>query len=218
MKDENDISQDAENDKEDFFSFESEEEPDEEIIELVDIVSENEEIDISRPDQIEKLFEEDDLLEDVETDLDSALQSLELSDEDDKEFDFTEIELEEALKEDAIGEEAIETKVFEHEEIQETETFDETSDVPIEDIPQKVLDENFEADIDITQPEIAVPENFPEQEGLTGISEEKIEAIITKVALDVMEKVAKETIAPIVEKVIVDAIEAFKESLESSQE
>lgn len=238
MVEKNDISQEARNDEEDFFSFESDKVSDEDIIDLVDIVGEDEAIDITKPEELAKLFDEDESfeieeqtgldeenglvsdetdqmleenesLEDVETDLDSALKSLELSDETDGEFDFTENELEDALDADAL-----EATVFEHEEL---ESFDEDSEGLSLDTSQEFSGEDLSADIDSVPPEIEMPAGFPGQEAIQGISEEKIEAIITRVVLNVMEKITKETIAPVVEKVISDAIEALKESLESSQ-
>jgi len=52
-------------------------------------------------------------------------------------------------------------------------------------------------------------------EGRVEISEEKIEAIITSVVQDVVEKVARETFTTVAEKLIAEAIETLKESLES---
>ena len=54
-------------------------------------------------------------------------------------------------------------------------------------------------------------------EELVGISEEKIEEIITRVLEGVVEKVARETMVTVAEKIIGEAIDALKESLESSE-
>ena len=51
-----------------------------------------------------------------------------------------------------------------------------------------------------------------------GISEERIEAIITKVVQDVVERVVKETMATTSEKVIRETIEALKRSIESTSD
>ena len=51
-------------------------------------------------------------------------------------------------------------------------------------------------------------------EGSIGISEERLEEIITKVVQDVVEKVARETMASVAERVITEAIDALKQSLE----
>ena len=64
--------------------------------------------------------------------------------------------------------------------------------------------------------EIAAEE--PSVEKLPGISEERLEEIITKVVQDVVERVARETMASVAERVIGQAIEALKVSLETSSE
>jgi hypothetical protein len=64
--------------------------------------------------------------------------------------------------------------------------------------------------------EIAAEE--PSVEKLTGISEERLEEIITKVVQDVVERVARETMASVAERVIGQAIEALRASLENSSE
>jgi len=51
-----------------------------------------------------------------------------------------------------------------------------------------------------------------------GISEERIEALITKVVQDVVERVVRETMAATSEKVIREVIEALKRSIESTSD
>ena len=51
---------------------------------------------------------------------------------------------------------------------------------------------------------------------MIGISEEKIEAIVTRVVQDVVERVTRETVANVAEKVITEAIDALKQSLENA--
>ena len=58
----------------------------------------------------------------------------------------------------------------------------------------------------------------PSVEKITGISEERLEEIITKVVQDVVERVARETMASVAERVIGQAIEALRASLETSSE
>ncbi len=58
---------------------------------------------------------------------------------------------------------------------------------------------------------------YPEEHEAGSISEERLEAIVTKVVEDVLEKVATETMEKVAEKVITKAIEALKGSLESSK-
>lgn len=64
--------------------------------------------------------------------------------------------------------------------------------------------------------EVAVGE--PRAEKLVGISEERLEEIITRVVQDVVERVARESMASVAERLIGQAIEALRESLESSSE
>lgn len=51
-------------------------------------------------------------------------------------------------------------------------------------------------------------------EGTISISEERVEAIITRVVGDVVERVARETMARVAEKVIKEAIDDLRQSLE----
>ena len=64
----------------------------------------------------------------------------------------------------------------------------------------------------------AEPEAPVAPAGWSGISEERIEAIVSEVVREVVERVARETMARVAERVITDAIEALKKSLESSSE
>jgi hypothetical protein len=52
---------------------------------------------------------------------------------------------------------------------------------------------------------------------LAGISEERLEEIITNVVRDVVERVARETMAEVAERMISEAIETLKQSLEASE-
>ena len=64
--------------------------------------------------------------------------------------------------------------------------------------------------------EDAIVSSMPEPP--IGISEERIEALITKVVQDVVERVVRETMATTSEKVIREAIEALKRSIESTSD
>jgi len=63
-----------------------------------------------------------------------------------------------------------------------------------------------------------LPIERPSVESVAGISEERLEEIITKVVQDVVERVARETMASVAERVIGQAIEALKASLENPLE
>lgn len=79
------------------------------------------------------------------------------------------------------------------------------------------------------QPEVPIALGPPQQkeqlareeppvEKPAGITEERLEEIITKVVQDVVERVARETMVSVAERVIGQAIEALKASLETSSE
>ncbi|MGE5842210.1 MAG: hypothetical protein ACM335_08025, partial [Deltaproteobacteria bacterium] len=81
------------------------------------------------------------------------------------------------------------------------------------------------ARVDLDQPmasEEALKEEIateqPSVEKLAGISEERLEEIVTKVVREVVERVARDTMASVAEKVIGQAIEALKASLENPSE
>ena len=74
----------------------------------------------------------------------------------------------------------------------------------------------FEEKAEVGEPEEIATEVPPE--GIIGISEEKIEAIVTRVVQEVVERVTRETMTSVAEKVISEAIEALKRSLESSSD
>jgi hypothetical protein len=142
-------------------------------------------------------------------------------------------EIEEAEEEGKPLEVVTETEAAEEVQLEEEEpsltdiefageSFEETQDVtePVteEEAPPParagaeepiVLDEPVREDVASGEPSV---------EKLTGISEERLEEIITKVVQDVVERVARETMANVAERVIGQAIEALKMSLESSSE
>jgi hypothetical protein len=68
---------------------------------------------------------------------------------------------------------------------------------------------------EMTAQEPAVEEPSLLVQGIGGISEEHLEAMITRVVEDVVERVARETMVHVAEKLITEAIEALKKSIES---
>jgi hypothetical protein len=60
------------------------------------------------------------------------------------------------------------------------------------------------------------PTEMPVAPELAGISEEKLEEVITRVVENVVERVARETMVNVAEKLITEAIEALKRSIESN--
>jgi len=78
------------------------------------------------------------------------------------------------------------------------------------------LDSAVDTTLEPEQPPKTEEEVLPPVEESVGISEDRIEAIVAKVVQDVVEKVARETMTTVAEKLITDAINALRDSLESS--
>jgi hypothetical protein len=76
----------------------------------------------------------------------------------------------------------------------------------------------LEESLEITAKEPATEELTPSLQEIRGITEEQLEAVITRVVEDVVERVARETMTNVAEKLITEAIEALKKSIESSPE
>jgi hypothetical protein len=133
----------------------------------------------------------DELTEDLEPDFDSSLEELEPS------------EIGETEAESLIEDVDLEEPPAEPEALQEIESA----------LPQEDLGEDMPA----PEETLESAETFAAQavEGFVGISEEKVEAIVTNVVQDVVERVTRETMASVAEKVIREAIDALKQSLES---
>lgn len=141
--------------------------------------------------------------------------------------------IEEAKEEAEVLEIVSETEAVEEVQLEEekpslmdiesvADSFEETQAVTeplVEEEAQPAARAGFEKPMLQEEPvreEIAVEE--PSVETLAGISEERLEEIITKVVQEVVERVARETMASVAEKVIGQAIEALRESLENSSE
>jgi hypothetical protein len=75
---------------------------------------------------------------------------------------------------------------------------------------------DLEKALEMTPKEPAMEKPLASLQEIGGISEEKLEAAITRVVEDVVERVARETMANVAEKLITEAIEALKKSIESS--
>jgi hypothetical protein len=104
----------------------------------------------------------------------------------------------------------------------EADSFEETQAVtePVAE-EEAPLAEEAELEEPVVPEELVQEETAPEEpsvQKLTGISEERLEELITRVVQDVVERVARETMASVAERVIGQAIEALKASLESSSE
>lgn len=151
---------------------------DNEILELVDVVEPGAEaedlksVDIEQSDLASNgLLQtpEEDEFETLESDLDSALKGMELSEDTDEDFNFLDSDV---------------------------ETMPESEQQP--EIEEAVISSAVEEPVDV--------------------SDERIEAIVTKVVQDVVEKVARETMTTVAEKLITEAIDTLRESLKSSSD
>lgn len=151
---------------------------DNEILELVDVVEPGMEaedlksVDIEQSDLASNgLLQtpEEDEFESLESDLDSALEGMELSEDADEDFNLLDSDVETMVE------------------------------------PEQ-------------QPEIEEAVISPAVEEPVDVSDERIEAIVTKVVQDVVEKVARETMTTVAEKLITEAIDTLRESLQSSKD
>ncbi len=199
----------------------------EEIIDLVDVVDEGEIVEGLEPEEIAMSLDEDKLLgeemgaeekldlpESIESDLDTAFENLGLSDEEEPELESLE------LSDDEEAE-------FEDLELSDEEDAGlEFLESELEGIADEKLEEDIEFDFEGLA-ESEVPEELPESEKVLafpkaeesiGISEEKIEAIVTRVVQDVVERVTREAMTTVAEKLIGEAIDALKQSIESPSE
>jgi hypothetical protein len=84
--------------------------------------------------------------------------------------------------------------------------------------PLKRTFTSLEEGPEITAKEPATEELTPSLQEIRGITEEQLEAVITRVVEDVVERVARETMTNVAEKLITEAIEALKKSIEPSPE
>jgi len=167
----------------------------EEIIDLVDVVDEGQIVEALESDEIAMSLDEDELLEkelgtEEDLDLSESLDS----------------DLEAALEDLGLAEEANSEVEFLESEIEGLASEELESDTALD------LENLAEAPEGMLESEKAVV--FPAAEESIEISEERIEAVITKVVQDVVEKFARETMTTVAERVIREAIDALKQSLE----
>jgi hypothetical protein len=148
----------------------------------------------------------------VEMQLDAALESLEASEKDDFEAEILDEDLERVSDAESLDEADLDMNGSEESEVSELVLEEPGMDIAPE-IPHEDL-----SSVPETMEEELAPEDVavsPPGEGVIDISEERIEAIITRVVQDVVEKVARETMTTVAEKLITEAIDTLKESLES---
>ena len=134
----------------------------------------------------------DDASQSLELDLDSALQELEPGKEEVKE---RQVPLKTTKQQEKEGEEE-----FKLDELVEEEGQQETEELkpPAEEL------------------EVSEAEQQASKDQLVGISEERLEQVVTEAVERVVERVAREAMTKVAEKLISEAIEALKESLEEA--
>ena len=170
----------------------------------------DEEASLSETDmELANLSLESDLLKGDKTDIEAGSE------------DFTEndIEPEESLddliEEADMAESSEDMNMTIHSPISSTEVH-EVDEKAIGKEPEKEIEAELseQADDKVTP----LQDAQPAAEEMITISDEKIEAILTKLVRDVVERVVRETVAEVAEKVIREAIDALKESIEKASE
>lgn len=150
----------------------------------------------------------------VEMQLDAALESLEAGETPGPEFESPESEASRVPEAESLDESIFESERLEEAEISEALTLDDGGADAAPILPPDDLSEGLETpdEQQAGADEMAAP---PAAEAIP-ISEERIEEIITSVVENVVERVGRETMANVAEKLITEAIDALKESLEST--
>ena len=207
---------------------------DDEILDLIDIVKEGDapdELDVNKTNDmqlneakageelgkpgLEKIFSETDELsldeeldtaESLEADINASLDDIDALSETDALLNSEALDLVDAPEETSASE--LENIALDSNELSLDEELDTAESLEFN------IDESLES-IEASQNDNIFTVSGHEQE-LSGISEERIEALITKTVRDVVEKVARETMTTVAEKLINDAIEALKQTLEPS--
>ena len=218
---------------------------DEEVIELVDVVERGEITEESESEEIARLLDGEeatekqeefgegadfspsefdrisgeDVPQGLDSDLDSAVEAPEPSEREESDFEILESDLEVMADAELFGDSGVESEGLDEFEAPQIEPIEEAGmERPAADIPQELPHEGLETEVSSSkeQPESGEV-GYRTEEELIGISEERIEAIITKAVQGVVERVARETMAAVAERVITESIDALKESLQSPQ-
>ena len=153
----------------------------------------------------------------VEMQLGAALESLEESEKGESDLELMESDLDSVPDADTIVETELDIESLAASEVFDLEP-EETEVVISPEFSEEDLSEVPEMQEEQLGSGVAAAAIVSAPEGRVEISEEKIEAIITSVVQDVVEKVARETFTTVAEKLIAEAIDTLKESLESPPE
>jgi hypothetical protein len=195
------------------------EEPDEEIIELMELVEKGDKDLKSSDEEATLAYDEDDqLTREIKADRKAPLEEAPLSETD---MVLANISLESDIsllqgdEEDKAGkaEDLDEDEVEEMLEEETDQSLNKTIHKPIVSPQAPRLSKKTDPEKAEAMREIKAPTRAPVKE-ISTVSEEKIEAIIKKVMEDVMERVARDTMAKVAERVIKETIDSLKQSLE----
>ncbi len=146
--------------------------------------------------------------------LGAALESLEESEKGESDLELLESDLDDVPEADTIFETDLDVEGLAASEAFELEP-EEAGAVITSEFSEEDLSEVPEMQEEQLGSGMAAAAIVSAPEGQGEISEEKIEAIITSVVQDVVEKVARETFTTVAEKLIAEAIDTLRESLES---
>ncbi len=150
----------------------------------------------------------------VEMQLGAALESLEESEKGESDLELLESDLDDVPEADTIFETDLDVEGLAASEAFELEP-EAAGAVITSEFSEEDLSEVPEMQEEQLGSGMAAAAIVSAPEGQGEISEEKIEAIITSVVQDVVEKVARETFTTVAEKLIAEAIDTLRESLES---
>ena len=170
----------------------------------------DEEVSLSETDmELANLSLESDLLKGDKTDIEVSVE------DSTEEYIEPEESLDDLIEEVNMEESSDDMKMTVHSPIDSTELH-EVVEETIGKEPEKQIEAEIseEADDKVT----SLQDAQPLAEDMITISDEKIEAILTRVVEDVVERVVRETVAEVAEKIIREAIDALKESLEKASE
>lgn len=189
-----------------------------EIAKLLEQEPEEEAEDLVEEEELEELEEisEEDTTQVFEADMDTTLADLEPAGEIDTALDLQEGDLESIYEDESLSvsrvepEESAEAEAKEEAPSAGAELGEETTpEIPYEDLSEvsEPMEEPLEEEL-----------YTPEEQEIRGISQERIESIVREVVEEVVERVARETMTSVAERVITGAIDALRESIESSRD
>jgi hypothetical protein len=193
--------------------------PDDDIIELVDVVREGESLPDTDADELSLLLDqeegpqkEEDFLGREDEDLTEFSLPLDETAEQEHESGLTEREAFHARFESPDFDFEVPGSLDEP----AAEEVTDISEEHLDEIPEEDLDEVMAGLMDEEEGEISEP--VTQDEEPPSVSQERLETIITERVTDVVERVVRETVAEVAERVIKEAIESLKHSLESRPE